>query len=283
VDAPGGHIAPSSRSARDRRDRGALGSQPLSGAEREIARERDAIRVSDQSERSETGAGDHSGERVRCVRPLRRRDGGAAVEGAAARHDLRRCYERDRGPPDRCGTPPDILVLNAGATPPMGGRDQLSWADFTAPWEHDVKAGLGREQTTAPILLHVANQRLTAISTEPRCTQLTPSSAERARRERRHPKASTAKKSLALGVRGNIAWRPRAFTPESAIRNTSLSSSESGVSPLRVARQQCLATTTYGEALWRLPPGFARNDRGDVDSTFGCRCPPYPWCIRRAR
>ena len=32
----------------------------------------------------------------------------------------------------------------------------------------------------------------TAISTEPPCTQLTPSSAERARRERRHPKASTA-------------------------------------------------------------------------------------------
>ena len=56
----------------------------------------------------------------------------------------------------------------------------------------------GREQTTAPILLHAANQRLTAISTKPPCTQLTPSSAERARRERRHPKASTAKKSLAL-------------------------------------------------------------------------------------
>ena len=37
---------------------------------------------------------------------------------------------------------PDILVLNAGATPPMGPLDQLSWADFTAPWEHDVKAGL---------------------------------------------------------------------------------------------------------------------------------------------
>jgi NAD(P)-dependent dehydrogenase (short-subunit alcohol dehydrogenase family) len=37
---------------------------------------------------------------------------------------------------------PDILALNAGATPPMGGLDQLSWADFTAPWEHDVKAGL---------------------------------------------------------------------------------------------------------------------------------------------
>jgi NADP-dependent 3-hydroxy acid dehydrogenase YdfG len=37
---------------------------------------------------------------------------------------------------------PDILALNAGATPPMGWLDHLTWADFTAPWEHDVKAGL---------------------------------------------------------------------------------------------------------------------------------------------
>ena len=37
---------------------------------------------------------------------------------------------------------PDILVLNAGMPPPMGRLDQLSWADFAAPWEHDVKAGL---------------------------------------------------------------------------------------------------------------------------------------------
>src|SRR5882672_1909974 len=37
---------------------------------------------------------------------------------------------------------PDILALSAGATPPMGPLDELSWADFTAPWEHDVKAGL---------------------------------------------------------------------------------------------------------------------------------------------
>jgi hypothetical protein len=35
----------------------------------------------------------------------------------------------------------------------------------------------------------------TAISTKPRCTQLTPSSAERARRERRHPKASTPRRA----------------------------------------------------------------------------------------
>ena len=37
---------------------------------------------------------------------------------------------------------PDILVLNAGAAPHMGRLDQISWADFTATWEHDVKAGL---------------------------------------------------------------------------------------------------------------------------------------------
>jgi NAD(P)-dependent dehydrogenase (short-subunit alcohol dehydrogenase family) len=37
---------------------------------------------------------------------------------------------------------PDILVLNAGAKPRMGRLDQISWADFTATWETDVKAGL---------------------------------------------------------------------------------------------------------------------------------------------
>ncbi len=37
---------------------------------------------------------------------------------------------------------PDILALNAGAKPRMGRLDQLSWADFTALWETDVKAGL---------------------------------------------------------------------------------------------------------------------------------------------
>ena len=37
---------------------------------------------------------------------------------------------------------PEILVLNAGATPRMGRLDHLSWADFTLPWETDVKAGL---------------------------------------------------------------------------------------------------------------------------------------------
>ncbi|QEE30208.1 SDR family oxidoreductase [Terriglobus albidus] len=37
---------------------------------------------------------------------------------------------------------PDILALNAGTKPRMGQLDQISWEDFTAPWETDVKAGL---------------------------------------------------------------------------------------------------------------------------------------------
>ena len=37
---------------------------------------------------------------------------------------------------------PDILMLNAGAKPPMGRLDQMTWTDFTATWETDVKAGL---------------------------------------------------------------------------------------------------------------------------------------------
>ena len=37
---------------------------------------------------------------------------------------------------------PEVLVLNAGTPPRMGRLDQLSWADFTAPWETDVKGTL---------------------------------------------------------------------------------------------------------------------------------------------
>src|SRR5258706_15541780 len=36
---------------------------------------------------------------------------------------------------------PDILVLNAGAKPPMGRLDQIGWADFMATGENDVQAG----------------------------------------------------------------------------------------------------------------------------------------------
>jgi NAD(P)-dependent dehydrogenase (short-subunit alcohol dehydrogenase family) len=39
-------------------------------------------------------------------------------------------------------TRPDVLILNAGATPRMGPLDELSWEDFTKPWDTDVKGGL---------------------------------------------------------------------------------------------------------------------------------------------
>ena len=37
---------------------------------------------------------------------------------------------------------PEVLALIAGAPPPMGPLHELSWADFTAVWDTDVKAGL---------------------------------------------------------------------------------------------------------------------------------------------
>jgi len=37
---------------------------------------------------------------------------------------------------------PDILVLNAGARLPMMPIDKLSWDDFSAAWNTDVKASL---------------------------------------------------------------------------------------------------------------------------------------------
>jgi NAD(P)-dependent dehydrogenase (short-subunit alcohol dehydrogenase family) len=59
---------------------------------------------------------------------------------------------------------PDILVLNAGATPRMGRLDQLSWADFTATWETDVKAGLYWLQAALKLPLKPASRVLVGSS-----------------------------------------------------------------------------------------------------------------------
>ena len=37
---------------------------------------------------------------------------------------------------------PNIVILNAGAVPPMGPIHQMSWGDFNCVWDQDVKAGL---------------------------------------------------------------------------------------------------------------------------------------------
>jgi NAD(P)-dependent dehydrogenase (short-subunit alcohol dehydrogenase family) len=57
---------------------------------------------------------------------------------------------------------PDILVLNAGATPPMGRLDQMRWADFSTPWETDVKGGLYWMQAALNVPLAPAARVLVA-------------------------------------------------------------------------------------------------------------------------
>jgi len=59
---------------------------------------------------------------------------------------------------------PDILVLNAGAKPAMGRLDQISWADFSAPWDHDVKAGLHWLQATLNLPLNPGSRVLVVSS-----------------------------------------------------------------------------------------------------------------------
>jgi len=59
---------------------------------------------------------------------------------------------------------PDILVLNAGAKPPMGRLDQLNWQDFSATWETDVKGGLYWIQATLKAPLKSGSRVLVASS-----------------------------------------------------------------------------------------------------------------------
>jgi NAD(P)-dependent dehydrogenase (short-subunit alcohol dehydrogenase family) len=59
---------------------------------------------------------------------------------------------------------PDIVVLNAGTTPRMGRLDQMSWADFSAPWETDVKAGLHWLQAALNLPLNPGSRVLVGSS-----------------------------------------------------------------------------------------------------------------------
>jgi NAD(P)-dependent dehydrogenase (short-subunit alcohol dehydrogenase family) len=61
-------------------------------------------------------------------------------------------------------TQPEIVVLNAGAKPRMGRMDELSWEDFTAPWEHDVKAGLHWLQAALNLPLNEGSRVLVVSS-----------------------------------------------------------------------------------------------------------------------
>jgi NAD(P)-dependent dehydrogenase (short-subunit alcohol dehydrogenase family) len=59
---------------------------------------------------------------------------------------------------------PSVLVLNAGATPPMGSLHELSWENFNRAWEVDVKAGFHWIQETLRLPLPRGSRVIIASS-----------------------------------------------------------------------------------------------------------------------
>ncbi len=59
---------------------------------------------------------------------------------------------------------PSVLVLNAGATPPMGPLHELSWENFNRAWEVDVKAGFYWLQETLRLPLPRGSRVIIASS-----------------------------------------------------------------------------------------------------------------------
>ncbi|MEU6586523.1 SDR family oxidoreductase [Nocardia sp. NPDC046763] len=67
-----------------------------------------------------------------------------ALEDLAADHDLVRPLALDATTPNSPAAVitdqhPDVLVLVAGITPPIAPINELSWTEFSATWETDVK------------------------------------------------------------------------------------------------------------------------------------------------
>ena len=114
--------------------------------------------------------------------PLKLKDWAFAI---AKRSTMRKAKGRSGSPPRdhhaRDAARRDRVRVSLGLTiHETGGRIQLPRGATPREGADD-----GADSVAA------ANRWPTAISTKPPCTQLTPSSAERARREHRHPKAST--------------------------------------------------------------------------------------------
>ena len=59
---------------------------------------------------------------------------------------------------------PSVLVLNAGATPPMGPLHELSWENFSRAWDVDVKAGFHWMQETLRLPLPRGSRVIIASS-----------------------------------------------------------------------------------------------------------------------
>lgn len=61
-------------------------------------------------------------------------------------------------------TNPDVLLLNAGAVPRMAPFDEIGWADFSVPWETDVKGALYWLQAALRLPLAPGSRVLVASS-----------------------------------------------------------------------------------------------------------------------
>ncbi len=59
---------------------------------------------------------------------------------------------------------PGVLVLNAGLPPPMAPIDSITWQDFTATWETDVRAGLSWVQAALNMPLRSGSRVLVTSS-----------------------------------------------------------------------------------------------------------------------
>ena len=62
---------------------------------------------------------------------------------------------------------PSVLVLNAGATPPMGALHELTWENFNRAWDVDVKAGFHWMQETLRLPLPRGSRVIIASSGAP--------------------------------------------------------------------------------------------------------------------
>jgi NAD(P)-dependent dehydrogenase (short-subunit alcohol dehydrogenase family) len=59
---------------------------------------------------------------------------------------------------------PAVVVLNAGATPPMGALHELTWENFSLVWDVDVKAGFHWVQETLRLPLPRGSRVIIASS-----------------------------------------------------------------------------------------------------------------------
>src|SRR6266446_1483331 len=111
---------------------------------------------------------------------------------------------------------PDILALNAGATPRMGRLDQLSWEDFSVAWETDVKAGLFWLQAALNLPLKPGSRVLVGSSG----AAVTGSQMSGGYAGAKHMLWFTAKYANGVSEQKDLGIRFQAIVPRQMVRGT---------------------------------------------------------------